>query len=48
VDWTEAYLPRTMRATFIYVDLDRGTQGKLAELIQMAKADKLAATQVTA
>ncbi len=48
VDWTEAHLPRTMRATFIYVDLNRGTQGKLVELIQMAKAEKLAATEVVA
>jgi len=48
VDWTEAYLPKTLRATFIYVDLNDGTHGKLVELIQMAKADKLAATQVTA
>jgi CheY-like chemotaxis protein len=46
VAWTEAYLPKTMRATFIYVDLNSGTEGKLMELIQMAKDEKLAATEV--
>ena len=46
VAWTEAHLPRTMRATFIFVDLATGTERKLVELIQMAKDEKLAATEV--
>lgn len=46
VDWTDEHLPRAMRATFIYVDLNMGTQAKLVELVQMAKAEKLAASEV--
>ena len=46
VDWTKGNLPRTMRATFIFGDLTPNTQGKLEELVQMAKEEKLAATEV--
>ena len=46
VDWTRGHLPSTMRATFIFVNLDPNTQGKLEELIHMAKEEKLAATEV--
>jgi DNA-binding NarL/FixJ family response regulator len=46
VAWTKGHLPRTMRATFIFVDLNTDIQGKLAELIQMARDEKLAATEV--
>jgi len=46
VGWTKGYLPRTMRATFIFVDLNPRAQGNLQELIQMAKEEKLSATEV--
>ena len=46
VDWTKGNLPRTMRATFIFVDPTPNTQGKLKELVQVAKEEKLAATEV--
>ena len=46
VAWTRGHLPRTMRATFIFVDLEPGAEGRLEELIQMAKEEKLAATEV--
>jgi hypothetical protein len=46
VAWTRGHLPRTMRATFIYDDLDTATKGNLVELIQMAKEEKLAAKEV--
>lgn len=46
VKWTAGHIPKAMRATFIFVDLNPGAQGKLAELIQMAKEEKLSATEV--
>lgn len=46
VAWTPGHIPKTMRVTFIFVDLEPGPKSKLAELIQMAKEDKLAATEV--
>ncbi len=46
VEWTKGHLPKTMRATFIFVALDPKSQGKLEELIQMAKEEKLSATEV--
>lgn len=46
VTWTQAHLPKTMRATFIFVDLNSGVKGKLDELVQMAKEEKLEATEV--
>jgi len=46
VAWTRGHLPRTMRATFVFVDLDPRAEGKLEELIQMAKEEKLSATEV--
>ena len=46
VDWTKGHLPRTMRATFIFVNLSPNAQGKLEELVQMAKEEKLSATEV--
>lgn len=46
VKWTLGHVPTTMRATFIFVDLEPGPKGKLEELIQMARGDKLAATEV--
>ena len=47
VAWTKGYLPRSMRATFIFADLEPGIEGKLEELIQLAREEKLAATEVT-
>lgn len=46
VTWNTDRIPKTMRATFIFDDLKPGPKGKLAELMQMAKEDKLAATEV--
>jgi CheY-like chemotaxis protein len=46
VSWTLGHVPKTMRATFIFIDLEPGPKGKLAELIQMVEEDKLAATEV--
>lgn len=47
VAWTQGHLPKTMRATFIFVDLSSAAAGKLNELVQMAKDEKFAATEVT-
>lgn len=46
VAWTKGHLPRTMRATFFFVDLNTDIEGKLVELIQMAREEKLVATEV--
>ena len=46
VTWSTDQIPKTMRATFIFDDLEPGPRGKLAELIQTAKEDKLAAMEV--
>lgn len=46
VSWTQSHVPKTMRATFIFVDLEPEPKGKLADLVQMVKEDKLAATEV--
>jgi CheY-like chemotaxis protein len=46
VTWNTDRIPKTMRATFIFDNLKPGPKGKLAELIQMAKEDKRAATEV--
>lgn len=46
VAWSPDHVPKTMRGTFIFVDLNPGPKRKLEELIQMAKEDKLAATVV--
>ncbi len=46
VAWTKGHLLNTMRATFVFVDLEPGTANKLEELIQMAKEEKLHATEV--
>jgi len=46
VNWNAGFAPRTMRATFVFVDLAAGAKGKLAELIQMAKEDKLEASEI--
>lgn len=48
VAWTKKHLPKTMRASFIFVDLTPGTESKLAELIQIAKKEKLEAATVFA
>lgn len=47
VTWNTVHIPKTMRATFIFNDLKPGPKGKLAELIQTAREDKLAATEIT-
>lgn len=46
VTWNTDQIPKTMRATFIFDDLEPGPKLKLGELIQMAKVDKLAAMEV--
>jgi DNA-binding response OmpR family regulator len=46
VSWTQGHIPKKMRATFIFVDLESGPKSKLAELIRMVKEEKLAATEV--
>ncbi|MEJ2156670.1 MAG: hypothetical protein P8X96_15120 [Desulfobacteraceae bacterium] len=48
VAWTKGHLPKTMRASFIFVDLTPVAESKLAELIQMAKKEKLEAATVFA
>lgn len=46
VDWNSDQTPATIRATFIFSDLEGGPRNKLTELIQMAGQDKLSATQI--
>jgi CheY-like chemotaxis protein len=47
VTWTPHLVPKILRGTFIFAGLKSGPKGKLEELIQMVKDDKLAATEVT-
>ena len=46
VSWTQNLVPKTLRGTFIFTDFKPGSKIKLEELLQMAKEDKLAATEV--
>ena len=46
VSWAPNKVPNTLRGTFIFTNLESGPKGKLEELIQMAKDDKLAAKEV--
>ncbi len=41
VAWKEARTPRVMRTTFVFHDIAAAAAGKLEELIQMARADRL-------
>lgn len=43
--WQTVGSPSHMRATFIFTDLPTGPQSKLDELLQLAKKEKLAATE---
>jgi DNA-binding NarL/FixJ family response regulator len=47
VDWCTDLTPATLRATFIFSDLEKRPRNKLTELIQMAGQDKLSAIPVT-
>jgi DNA-binding response OmpR family regulator len=46
VAWTSNYVPKTLRGTFVFTDLKSEARGKLEELMQMAKEDKLVAKEV--
>jgi DNA-binding response OmpR family regulator len=46
VAWTPNQVPKTLRGTFIFTDLQSGQKAKLEELIRMAKEDKLSAKEV--
>ncbi len=46
VNWNSNQTPATVRATFIFSELEERPRNKLAELIQMAGQDKLSATPI--
>jgi DNA-binding response OmpR family regulator len=46
IQWQPDLAPAVMRTTYIFQDLKGGPRDRLAELLQMARDDKLAATEV--
>ena len=44
--WNADNIPNAMRATFVFAGLKEGPRGRLAELLQMAKEDKLEAAEI--